>query len=169
VVDTAAAAVGAGHSVAAALGMAAGTARPPIGDELRAAVDQAGRGAALAEAVDRWAAGSTVEGAPLVAAAVGLASEAGSDAGPALASVAATLRERRAVDREVHALSAQARLSAAVIGVAPLVFAVVASGADRSTARFLLGSPGGWSCAAAGAALDLGGWWWMRRITGSVR
>jgi len=169
VVDGVAAAVASGRSVGAGLAAAAAAAEAGLRDELAWVVATIDRGVAVTTAVDRWAAASDVPGAPLVAAALGLADESGGDVDSALAGVAETLRERRSLDREIRALSSQARMSAAVIAVAPLGFAVIAAGSDRATAGFLLASPGGWGCLAAGLALDAVGWRWMRRITGSVR
>ena len=101
----------------------------------------------------------------LAASALALAAEAGGTQARAVDGVAATLRERLAVDAEVRALSAQARLSAIVIAIAPLVFGALAVGTDGRTAAFLLGQPLGWLCLAGGLALDALAAWWMLRIT----
>lgn len=167
-VDALAAALRSGRSLVDGLAVAEAGAPPALAAELRAVLGTVGRGLAVGPAIDRWAATTRVEGAALVAAAVGLAGDAGGDVGRALGGVADTLRERRALDRELRALSAQARLSAAVVAVAPLGFAVVAAAADGDTARFLVGSAAGRSCLAVGLALDVLGWRWMRRITGRL-
>jgi tight adherence protein B len=86
-----------------------------------------------------------------------------------MARVADTLRERRALRREVRALSAQARASAAVVAVAPLGFAVVMAATDEATAAFLFGSPAGLACVVVGLGLELAGWRWMQHIVGAVQ
>lgn len=168
-VDAVASAVGSGRSVADGLALAAAAAPPGLAAELGAVVRAVHLGLPIAVAVDRWAEGSAVDGAPLVAAAVGLAGDAGGDVEQALAGVAATLRERRALGREIRALSAQARLSATTIAVAPIGFGAVALAADGDTAAFLLGSTGGLTCLAVGLVLDLAGFRWMRRLAAGVR
>lgn len=135
-------------------------------ERVAGAVEQ---GMPLAAALDAWAAsGGAPPGADLVAAAVAVTAGAGGDPGRALAAVADTLRERRSLGREVRALSSQARLSAAVLAVAPVGFALVAAVTDATTGRILFGSPLGLACLAAGVALDVAGWWWMDRITRTV-
>jgi tight adherence protein B len=80
-----------------------------------------------------------------------------------------TLRDRVALDREVAALSSQARASAAVLVVAPIVFAVLAGVADPQVAQVLLAEPLGWACVAGGAVLDGLGALWMTRLVGRSR
>ena len=62
--------------------------------------------------------------------------------------------------------SAQARMSARVLSALPVAFGLWCLTTDRRVARFTLGSPAGWACIAAGAASNVAGWWWMRRIVG---
>lgn len=167
-VDAVAAAVRSGRSVHDGLAVAADAAPPRLAAELRLVLDGIEQGLPLVDALDRWASTTTVAGADLVASAVGLTGETGGDVAAALGGVADTLRERRALAREIRALSSQARLSAAVIAVAPLGFAALASVTDGDTARFLFGSLGGAVCLVVGVGLDLLGWRWMGRIAGSV-
>jgi tight adherence protein B len=79
--------------------------------------------------------------------------------------VAATLRERLDLADERRSLASQARLSALVLAVAPVGFAVLLGAVDGSTADFLLGTPPGWLCLGLGLALDAGGAWWMAQLT----
>ena len=66
---------------------------------------------------------------------------------------------------EVAAMASQARASALVITIAPLAFAALAAATDDRTAAFLLRSPLGVACLAAGLALDVVAAVWMRRLT----
>lgn len=167
VVDAVAASLRAGAPPTAALEQGAAAAPPRLAEGLRTAARSVERGVPLTVAVDSWAASAAVDGAELVATALAVTNAAGGDPARSLAGVADTLRERRALRREVRALSSQARLSAAVIGAAPVLFAVVAAGTDGRTAAVLLGSPLGAACLVAGLGLDVAGWWWMDRITRS--
>jgi tight adherence protein B len=147
---------------------AAISAPPGLAAGLHAAAAAAERGIPLLAALERWAAASDLDGAELVVTALTVTAGAGGDPARSLAAVSDTLRDRRSLRREVRALSSQARASAAVIAVAPLGFAVLASGADGETARFLLSTPLGLACVGVGGLLDLAGWWWMDHITRSV-
>jgi tight adherence protein B len=130
-----------------------------------AIVTEAARGSALAAAVDRWAVAAPGEGARLAAAALALGAELGGAAAAALDGVAATLRDRNAVRREIRALSSQARASALVIVVAPVGFTMIMALADPATLRFLVATPIGLACLTGGLVLDGLGAWWMHRIT----
>jgi tight adherence protein B len=136
----------------------------PAAAGLAAAVVAAERGQPLAEAFAAWAATSAAPEERLAAGALALAASAGGPQARAVDGVAATLRERRAVTAEVYAQSAQARLSAIVIGVLPVLFLLWAVATDRRTAAFLVATPGGWACLGAGLGLELAGAAWMRRL-----
>ena len=131
--------------------------------------DDLGAGVALAEAVERWRVAVPSPARHLVAAAIGLAAEAGGAVALVLDGVTDTLRDRVALDREVAALSSQARASAAVLVAAPIAFAVLASSADHRVADALLGQPLGWACLAGGAVLDVVGALWMARLVARAR
>lgn len=167
-VDAMAAALRAGAPPAEAIRAGGRGAPAPLDAALRSVAVAVDRGMPLRTAVDRWADAAGTDGPRLVAAAIAVHAHAGGDPGRALAGVADTLRERRALRREVRALSSQARMSAAVIAVAPAAFGVLAVGTDRATAAFLLGTPPGLVCLVAGLGLEVAGWRWMDRITRSV-
>lgn len=94
-----------------------------------------------------------------------LVAELGGSAPHALDRTAAAVRERRAAVSERHAHAAQARLSATVLSVVPLGFAVWSAVSDRRVAAFFLGSASGAACLGAGLLLNALGWWWSARIT----
>ncbi len=91
-----------------------------------------------------------------------VASETGGATAAVIDGVADTLRDRVALEREVAALSSQARASAVLLVVAPIVVAVLAAVADDRIASFLFGSPAGWACIVVGLLLDAVGAVWMR-------
>lgn len=162
-------AVAAGTSLGAALD-ALGPARPerPFAAVLAPAADEHRLGAPLGEAMDR-AATRHRQLAP--EAALGLAvmevvASHGGARAAALHRAAAAARERRAVVHERAVQSAQARLSALVLTLVPIGFAIWTTSTDPRVAHFLLGTPFGWGCLALGLGLNLGGWWWMRRVIG---
>lgn len=168
-----------GSSVPQALCDATRDLPEPLASELAPVGRALEGGAGFAEALARW---SPPEGDPsgdaadrrrlqpeaLVAATLRLASDSGGSAVPALDGVAATLRDRAALDREVRALSSQARASAAVVAAAPVLFGAVVAGMDAEVASFVLGDALGRLCLLAGVLLDAAGAAWMHRITRSA-
>jgi tight adherence protein B len=131
--------------------------------------DELVAGASLAPAVEGWHQCCPTPARGLVAAALTLAGEAGGSVASVLDGVTDTLRDRIALDREVAALSSQARASAAVLVVAPVVFAGLAAAADHRVAEVLFGRPLGWACLSVGAVLDGVGALWMSRLVGRSR
>lgn len=158
----------AGTATRRAIAVATRGAPGALADDLADVVRRAEHGVPLATALARWATESPAPGVRLAVAALTLAGEAGGDAARSVEGVAATLRDRVGLRRELRALAAQARLSALVVAVAPLGFAAVTAAADPETARFLLTTPLGGICLVTGVALDVGAWAWMDRITRSV-
>lgn len=157
------------------------------GASLRQAVEEAGRatsrgGRALAAELSRVAA-EAAQGASLVAsleavavrrplpgvrlgvAALCLGAETGGAQARAVDGVAATVRERLAVAAELRALSSQARISALVIGLAPVGFGAFAAATDPRTAQFMLHTPAGLGLLICGLILDALGWLWMQRLS----
>ena len=83
-----------------------------------------------------------------------------------LDEAAAVLRERAAARAERRAHGSQARLSARVLTVVPLGFAVWSATASQRTRDVYISTAAGGVCAICGLALNLVGWRWMRRIIG---
>jgi Flp pilus assembly protein TadB len=83
-----------------------------------------------------------------------------------LDEAAAVLRERAAARAERRAHGSQARLSARVLTVVPLVFAAWNAVASQRTRDVYLSTIAGGTCALCGLALNIAGWRWMRRIIG---
>lgn len=154
-----------GGSVRTALVEAATGASPPLADDLNRVVRASARGMPLREVLDDWQRHRPVPGVRLAVAALILGVDAGTGLARTLDGVAATLHERAALEREVRVLSTQTRYSAAVLAVAPLAFLAVVAALDPAAMQFLLGSPVGLACLAAGLALDAGAGWWMAHIT----
>jgi len=164
VLEAAARSLRSGASLRVALAEASITAHPRVRDGLAVAVRAAERGVPLVDAIDTWAASLPGEGARLAGAALALAAELGGAAARSLDAVAATLRERNAVRREVRALSSQARASALVIALAPAGFGLLAASVDPRTTQFLFRTGAGTVCLLVGVALDGAGAVWLHRL-----
>lgn len=100
----------------------------------------------------------------LAAAALLVGSESGAAPARAVDGVAATLRDRAALEREAQALATQAKASVAVLVLAPLGFGAMAVAGDPRVADFLFRQPIGIACLAVGIGLDAVGAWWMHRL-----
>ncbi len=164
--------VRAGLSLPTAFVEGAAQAGPAVAPTMAAPVAALAAGRSFERAIRAWSGsgvGARSRGIELATAALLVAGSAGGNRARALDAVAATLRERHALGRDAHALATQARLSALVLVVAPLVFAVFVAGADRRTLAFLVGTPGGWFCLGTGLVLDALGGWWMARLAARCR
>jgi tight adherence protein B len=118
----------------------------------------------LESALVSWAAERPLPAVAAVAAALTVAGGAGGPAAPALEGLAGGLRDRQDAAAEVAALSAQARMSALVVGAAPVLSLGLSVLADPRVGSTLVSTGPGFSCLMAGAALEAVAALWMRRI-----
>jgi tight adherence protein B len=159
-----AAALRAGSSLPQALRSAGTTTATPLGPELAALAREADRGRPVIEILDRWVAAHDDRNTRLAATALALAAGVGAAPARAIDGVAATLRERQELAAERRALATQARTSAVVLSAAPVGFGLLLGLTDGAAARFLLGTPAGWTCLVVGLSLDAIGAVWMTRL-----
>jgi tight adherence protein B len=127
------------------------------------------KGQSLQKAVAEWGAEDELPNRKLTATALELASSSGGATARVLDGVAASLRDRVALEREVAALSSQSRASAVVLVVAPVVFAAAMAMVDHRILDVLIGRPIGWACVGLGLGLDALGAFWMSRLIGRHR
>jgi tight adherence protein B len=121
-------------------------------------------GAALPDALRSWARERRAVGVEVAAGALSLSATVGGPAADALDGLASSLRDRLAVLAEARALSAQARYSAWVIGLAPVGYLVSTAVVDPRSVGVLVGTGAGRVCAVLGLGLELLGAMWMRAI-----
>jgi tight adherence protein B len=81
-----------------------------------------------------------------------------------LDQVARTLRLRRAAARELRSLTAQARLSGAVLGLLPVGFFAFMSVVSKHDVQAAYRSPAGLASILAGLVLDGGAFLWIRKL-----
>jgi tight adherence protein B len=122
--------------------------------------EEEGFGAALSA----WAVERPIPAVGAAAAALEVAVEAGGPAVPALEGLATGLRDGHDVVQEIAALSAQARMSALVVGAAPIVSLGLSLLADPRVAPTLAGTARGRTCLLAGTTLEALAALWIRRI-----
>jgi tight adherence protein B len=118
----------------------------------------------LDPALAAWAEERPLPAIAATAAALQVTAGAGGPAAPALEGLATGLRDRHDAAGEAAALSAQARLSAIVVGASPLVSLTLSLLVDRRVAPTLMSTSSGRACLLTGAALEALAAIWMRRI-----
>lgn len=142
-----------------------------------AAIDEIGRSSPLHPVLDRLNVGESLTNAlqavdtgdvdqALTVQALSAAAHLGGPIAATLDEAAAVLRERAAARAERRAHGSQARLSARVLTIVPLGFAVWSATTSQHTRDVYTSTAAGGLCAICGLALNLIGWRWMRRIIG---
>ena len=124
-------------------------------------------GIGLADALAAWPEERPLPGVRAVAGALAVASTVGGRAADALDGLAASLRERLGAIAEARALSAQSRLSALVVGGAPIGYLAFSAAVDPSSVDALLTTGVGRVCLVAGIVCEVLAALWMRRILGA--
>lgn len=162
------AAVASGSSLEQAL-EAVALGRGPWSAAAEAVVLAGRRGSPLQDGLDAWASVAADAEVSLLVAALGIAGATGGSHGLALQGVADAVAERRALHREIRALSSQARASAAVLVLTPAAFAVVVALVDPRVLAFWTSSLAGPVTFLVGLALDLAGAAWMAALVRRVR
>ncbi len=154
----------AGFSIPQAIEFAAGEGQPPLAPALARIVDSLGLGVGLDEALERWAREVGTDDARLVVGVLALHRRSGGDLPHVLDQVAATLRERSSAAREVRALTAQARLSGAILGLLPVGFFGFLWMTSRGDIEGAFHSPVGVGAVMAGLVLEGLAFLWIRSL-----
>jgi len=136
----------------------------PLAADFARVETRVGLGASLPASLAAWAKERPVPGVEATAGALALSATVGGRTAGALDGLAASLRDRLAVAAEVRALSAQARYSAWVIGLAPVAYFLATAAIDPRSLHALLATEVGRVCALTGIGLEALGVLWMRQI-----
>jgi tight adherence protein B len=123
-------------------------------------------GASLDDALGYWARERDAPGVRAAAGALALGATVGGAGAHALDGLAASLRARLGVIAEARAMSAQARLSAVVVGSAPVAYLAWSALVDPGPLRTLVATTAGRLCIGLAVVLEAAGCAWMRRILG---
>jgi tight adherence protein B len=146
---------------------AGAVAEGPLGADLARVDARLRLGATLSDALRAWSRERTVAGVDASAGALAMCASVGGASADALDGLASSLRDRLAVASEARALAAQARMSAIVVGGAPVAYVAWSAIIDPHSLQVLLGTAIGRVCLAAGVALEVFGAWWMHGIVRS--
>lgn len=163
--DRVAAGLRAGSTVGEGLGGLAGS-LSPLAPDLRRIEARTHLGVTLVDALGQWSRERPLPGVRAVAGALALAVSVGGACAGALEGLGESLRARDVTIREARALSAQARLSASVVGGAPLGYLVFASIADPGSLDALISTNAGRACLVTGLILEALAAVWMRALLG---
>src|SRR5262249_38437278 len=90
--------------------------------------------------------------------------EVGGNLAVLLDTVADTMQKRDRIRREIHALTAEGRLSALILGLLPPIAGVLLFLAAPDYMRTLFNHGIGIAALIAGGVLAVIGWFWLRRI-----
>lgn len=164
VVETAALAVRAGLAVAQALEFASEEVEEPMAGHLRLLLQEQAVGTPFEVAAGHFADRVGSDDARLVALVLGIHTRSGGNLSGALEDVAGTIRHRVAVRRDLRALSAQGRVSGAILGSLPILFFLVLAATSRRELAPVYRSSAGLAMVGAGLVLEGGAYLWIRRL-----
>lgn len=136
----------------------------PIASELRATIREIEFGVSVDEALERLLARTRDEDLDLVVSAVLVQRRVGGDLGEVLTNIAQMIHDRVRIRGEIRTLTAQARMSAWVVGMLPLGFAAVMTALQPSHMAVLVEEPMGRLMVLTAAGLQGVGFLLVRRI-----
>ena len=153
-----------GRSLLQAIELAATDLDPLLGSTFRRLADRTGLGDPMDESIDAWARDVGGPDARLVAGVLKLHRRTGGSLAASLENLAHTLRDRRASARELGSLTAQARLSATILGLLPIGFFLFLSVIARRDLEAAYETPTGVIAIAFGLALQGAAYVWIRHL-----
>ncbi|MFF1251029.1 type II secretion system F family protein [Pseudarthrobacter sp. NPDC058329] len=155
----------AGHSLLRAIDGTARESDAPMSEELARIVNETRIGRDLGESMNDVAGRTSSEDFAWIAQAIEIHREVGGDLAEVLDHVAETIRDRNQIRRQVKALSAEGRMSAAVLMGLPVVlfFALILINGQYAK-TFISTVPGYLMLGAVAVMLTAGGFWLSRLI-----
>jgi tight adherence protein B len=154
----------AGLSLPQSFAYARDEADEPLRSDLRSLVDKIEVGTPVGEALSDWADVQDSEDVYLIVGVLDLHRRSGGDLPTVLDSLAGTLRERRAAHQDVRALTAQARLSGAILGTLPIGFFGFLMLTSREEMLQAIGTPLGRMALGLGLGLEVLAFLWIRHL-----
>jgi tight adherence protein B len=154
----------AGRSLEQAIAAAGDEISAPVGPSVVAISDRVALGTALDVSIAIWADEVATPESRLIAGVLGLQRRTGGALAGPLDELAATLRSRRSAARELRSLTAQARLSAAILGLLPIGFFLFLSTVSRSDIESAISTTAGGAAVALGVLLQGGAFLWIRSL-----
>jgi len=153
-----------GFGFTQALELAAREQSEPIRHELQQTMSEISLGAATDEALERLVERTGDMDLALAINAVVIQRRVGGDLSEILGNIAHMIRERVRIRGEIQTLTAQAQMSAWLVGLLPIVLAVVMTMMQPDQMRILIDDPVGRILVLAGVGLQIVGFIAVRRI-----
>ena len=163
-IDLIARALRAGHALPTALQMVSDEIPEPVGKEFRLLFDQQNFGMSLPEALKAFGSRIPLVDARFFVTAVLTQREMGGNLSEVLDKLAAVIRDRFKVKRQVRAVSAHGRITGAVLMALPPVVACVLFLLSPTHIRLLVDDPMGVQMVVAGITLQIVGIIWIKRV-----
>jgi tight adherence protein B len=154
----------AGYSLPQAIDTVVRESDGPMAAELNRAIVEARLGVPIEDALDTVARRMNSVDFAWVVMAVRIQREVGGNLAEVLSNVAATMRERERLRRQVEVLSAEGRLSAVILVLLPLLFIVYLVLARPEYLAVLYTTPLGILMIIVGIMLLIGGSFWLRKV-----
>ncbi|MEX2267359.1 MAG: type II secretion system F family protein [Acidimicrobiia bacterium] len=136
----------------------------PLASDLARVRARSTLGPGLVGALSAWSAERRIAAVRATCGALAVASSVGGPAAGAIEGLAGSLRDRLSAVAEARALSAQARVSAIVVGAAPIAYLGFSAIADPASLGVLVNTGAGRFCLALGVTFEILGVLVMRRI-----
>jgi len=153
-----------GLSLLQAISLAADDVGDPLGPTLRELGDRVSLGVPFPRSLDRWVNEVRGQEARLIAGVLRLQRRTGGELPVVLDRLARTLRDRHAAAREIRSLTAQARLSGAILGFLPIGFFLFLSVTSRRDIAAAYHSSVGATAIVAGLLMQAAAFLWIRRL-----
>jgi tight adherence protein B len=163
-IEATAVALRSGLSIHQALEVAADEADQPMEGLADALIADIRLGSGLDQALARFADEVGTDDARLFVMVMGIHARTGGDLATALNEVLSTIRDRLSIRRDLRALTAQGRLSGAILGAVPLVFFLFLAATSHRELAPVYRSFAGMAMVGAGLALEGLAFLWIRRL-----
>jgi len=154
----------AGYSLPQAVDAVARESDGPMGTELNRAIVEARLGVPMEDALETVARRMNSVDFAWVVMAIRIQREVGGNLSEVLSNVAATMRERERLRRQVDVLSAEGRLSAIILGLLPVLFILYLVVARPDYLSVMLTTPLGLIMIVVGIILLIAGSIWLRKV-----
>ena len=154
----------AGYSLPQAVDTVVRESSGPMAAELNRALVETRLGVPMEDALDTVARRMDSIDFAWVVMAIRIQRDVGGNLAEVLSTVAATMRERERLRRQVDVLSAEGRLSAIILGALPLLFVLYLVLVRPAYIGLLITSPLGIMMIVVGVSLLVGGAFWLRKV-----
>jgi tight adherence protein B len=154
----------AGHSLMRGLQVLVQEFNDPLGGEFRTVLEQTRLGMALPRAFDDLLARVPEEDLRLLVVAVKVQSEVGSSLAQIIGRLSEIVRTRQRLQAQIHAMTAQSRMSGMIVGLLPIIVLAAFSLIQPNYTHVLFYNPTGIKVVKAAIVLDAMAFFTIRRI-----